>query len=223
MLYLIGRFISALLIKSFGRLKVIGRENVPRTGGVVLAPNHTSYIDPPLVGVAAPRPVWFMAKSELFNLPVVGRLLHRVHAFPVKRDAVDRRALGLAHKLLTGGAAVTIFIEGGRSPDGRLMEPSLGPAMIALRAGVPIVPVAVINADHLLPRHGIFFRFSRVTAIFGPPLTFPHLQGKQADRAALQEVSTTVMRHIAELLRAHGAGDRVPAGYLQHEETQDDG
>jgi len=209
------------LFKWFGRLRVIGAEQVPPTGGVLLAPNHSSYADPPLTGVASPRPVWFMAKSELFKLPVLGWLITRVNAFPVKRAAVDRQALKIAHELLTSGKAVTIFIEGHTSPDGRLQPPSLGPAMIALRAGTPIVPVAIINADRLLPPRGKFIRFARVTVVFGPALSFPHLAGRHADRAALREVSETVMRHIAGLMRAHGGADRVPARYLEQEVMQD--
>jgi len=200
-------------------LKVIGAEQIPATGGVLLAPNHSSYADPPLTGVASPRPVWFMAKSELFRVPVLSWLIPRLNAFPVKRAAVDRQALKIAHELLISGKAVTIFIEGHTSPDGMLQPPSLGPAMITLRAGAPIVPVAIINADRLLPPRGKFFRFARVTVAFGPPLTFPHLAGRHADRAALREVSETVMRHIAGLMRAHGAADRVPAGYLEQEEV----
>lgn len=213
MLYVIGRSLCWLFAKVVGRLHIIGRENVPATGGVVLAANHTSYMDPPLVGTTTSRPVWYMAKSELFDVPVLGPIIRRVHAFPVKRGSADRQALRYAHELLTSGKALTIFFEGGRSTDGRLLPPELGPAMIALRAGVPIVPIAIINADHLLP-HGGGVRFAHVTVVVGEPLSFPHLAGKHADRAALHEVSTTVARRVAELLRAHGAADRVPDGYL---------
>jgi len=197
-------------------LTVIGTEQVPATGGLLLAPNHTSYIDPPLVGVAVtPRPVWYMGKAELFANPVLNWIFRKVHAFPVKRAAVDREALKYAHKLLTSGKALAVFIEGGTSDDGRLQPPSLGPAMIALRAGVPVVPIAIINADHLLPKHAKWFQFSRVTVVVGPALSFPHLAGRHADRTALQEVSETVMRHIAAMLQAHGAADRVPDGFLE--------
>jgi 1-acyl-sn-glycerol-3-phosphate acyltransferase len=214
MLYSFGRALCWLVAKIFGRLTVIGREHVPRTGGVLLAANHTSYFDPPLVGVACyPRRVWFMAKSELFAVPVLGFLIRRVQAFPVKRGSADRQALRRAHELLTSGEAVTIFFEGGRSPDGRLLPPELGPAMIALRAGVPIVPIALINADHLMPRSG-GLQFAHVTAVIGEPLAFPHLAGKHADREALREVSESVARQVALLLQAHGAGERVPSGYL---------
>lgn len=213
MLYWIGRALFWVMLKLFGRLRVVGAERVPATGGVLLAPNHVSYIDPPTAGVACPRPVWFMAKEELFRAPVLGWLIPRVHSFPVRQGAADRRALRRAHELLTSGQVVNVFIEGTRSPDGRLLPPELGAAMMALRAGVPVVPVALINTDRFLPRHSAMPHFSRVTVVFGEPLTFLHLTGKHTDRAALQEVSAEVMRRIAEMLRAHGAAERVPEGY----------
>ena len=213
MLSIIGKFICGILFRIVGRLKVVGRERVPRRGGVILAANHVSYIDPPVVGVAAPRLIWFMAKSELFSVPVLGPLIRRLRVFPVKRGVADRQALRKAHELLTGGEAIVIFFEGRRSTDGILLPPELGTAMIALRAGVPIIPTALINTDHLLPRGGKLLRCCRVTVIFGEPLTFPQLARQGNDRAALQEMSNAIAAHVAELLRAHGAADRVPEGY----------
>ncbi len=213
--YNTGKWISRFFAWFYGRLRIIGAENIPRTGGVIIAPNHTSYFDPPLAGGCGPRSTFFMAKAELFRIPVIGKLIGIVGAYPVKRGTADREALRRTDELLKGGKAVTIFIEGGTSDDGRLQEPELGPAMIALRAGVPIVPTAIINADKLLPKGSKFFHFTRLTVIYGAPVSFPHLAGKTTDRAALREVSTTVMRHIADLMRAHGAPERVPEGYLE--------
>jgi len=213
MLYYIGRELFRLLFLIFGRLTVIGRRNVPATGGVLLASNHTSYMDPPLAGVACPRPIWFMAKADLFTVPILKSLIPRTHAFPVKRGAVDRQALRRTYELLAAGKIVNIFFEGGRSKDGLLGRPESGIAMIALRAGVPIVPTALINADRLLPRKAKMVCFTRLTVIFGEPLTFPHLVGEKPTREALREVSETIARKVAELLRAHGAPERVPENY----------
>ncbi|MHB9131685.1 MAG: lysophospholipid acyltransferase family protein [Armatimonadota bacterium] len=215
MLYYIGRFLLGVIYLVFGRLKVVGREHVPPSGGAIFAPNHTSYADPPLVGVASPRPIWFMAKAELFTPAWFGRIISTTHAFPVKRGGADRQAIRHTQQLLSEGKIVNIFIEGTRSPDGVLQSPELGVAMFALRAGVPIVPVAVINSDKLLPRHSIFPHFSRVKVVFGEPLSFPELAGKHADRQALTMVSEAVARRLAELLRTHGAPERVPEGYLE--------
>lgn len=215
MLYQFGKALFFVLIKLFGRLRVVGRPQVPRTGGVLVASNHVSYIDPPALGVASPRPIHFMAKAELFRVPILGPLIRRLGAFPVKRGTADRTALRTAHELLTAGKLVVVFFEGKRSPDGKLQSPELGAAMIALRAGVPIVPAALINTDHLLPRHGKRLHFSRVTVVFGEPLTFPQMAGKAGDRAALQEVSDIVASRIAALLQANGAAARVPEGYPQ--------
>ena len=213
MLYYIGKFILTALFKIFGRLTVVGREQVPRQGGVVLAANHVSYADPPLIGCAAPRKIRFMAKSELFSNRFFAALISAVGAFPVRRGVADRQALRTAQELLTGGDAMVIFIEGRRSADGILQPPELGTAMIALRAGVPIVPVALINSDRFLPYKSKWLHWSHVKVVFAEPLLFPHLAGKEGDRAALQEVSYAVARRIAELLRAHGAAERVPEGY----------
>ena len=119
-----------------------------------------------------------------------------------------------AHGLLTAGEALLIFLEGTRSSDGKLQPPELGTAMIALRAGVPIVPVALINSDRLLPRDSSRLHWSQVTVAFAEPLTFPQLAGRASDRAALREVSDAVARRIADLLCAHGAAERVPGDTL---------
>lgn len=213
-LYALGKHVCRVLCTVFGRLRVMGRAQVPRTGGLLVVSNHTSYADPPLLGVALPRPIRFMAKVELFTHPLFGWLITSLGAFPVRRGTADRQAIRQATELLQAGNALTIFMEGGTSPDGKLQSPDLGAAMIAMRAGVPILPVAIIDADKMLPRHGGGIHFARVQVIIGTPLSFPAYAG-HADRTALQAISRTVMRTIAEMMRAHGAADRVPEGYLE--------
>ena len=212
MFYWVIQHLAYLFLRFVGRLRIIGTEHVPRRSGVILAANHSSYADPPLMGASTPRPIWFMAKIELLQTPFLGAFIKRLHAFPVRRGTADRQALRTAHELLTGGEAVLIFFEGGRSKDGRLMPPALGAGMIALRANVPVVPVAIVNADQLMPREG-GLHFARVTVIYGEPISFSHLEGRQSDRAALQEVGDAIAAHVANLLRQHGAAERVPDGY----------
>lgn len=222
MFYWIIQHLAYLVLKLLGRIKVIGAENVPRNSGVILAANHSSYADPPMMGAATPRPIWFMAKIELLQTPLLGALIRRLHAFPVRRGTADRQALRTAHDLLTRGEAVLIFYEGGRSPDGCLQPPALGAGMIALRAEVPVVPVAIVDADRLMPREG-GVHFARVKVVYGKPISFAHLYGKHADRNALQEVGDVIAGNVAELMLQHGAENRVPAGYPKRlEETKEE-
>ena len=188
------------------RWEVQGREYVPAEGGFILAPNHTSYADPPLAGSALARPVWFMAKRELFSVPLLKHILPSVHAFPVARGTADRRALRRAYALLTQGKVVVIFPEGGRSPDGRLMPAEPGIALVALRAGVPVVPMGLMGADRVLPRSSPFPRPAKVRVRIGEPLRFDHLRGQALTRELLQAVAADIGRALAALLPAHMGG-----------------
>lgn len=200
MLYWIGSSLSWLVAKVFGRMESIGSENVPKKGGVILAPNHVSYIDPPTTGSALRgRPVRFMAKSELFKIPVLGFLIKAVGSFPVKQNTADRAALRKALDLLEQEEIVCIFPEGTRSPDGKLMKAQSGLGMVALKSKAPVVPVALIGTDKLLPPHSFFFHFSHVKVIYGKPMTFDDLYERGMDRDAIEQVGERVMAAIAEL------------------------
>lgn len=202
MLYAIGKFLSASVCKVFGRWEVIGRENIPEKGGVMLCGNHVSYIDPPALGAGATRPVHFMAKLELFRIPVLGFLIRHVGAFPVKRGTADRSALKKAVELLKNGEIVGMFPEGTRSLDGKLKPPEPGVGMIALRARVPVVPVALVNTEKLLPPHSFLFKFSRVKVVYGKPVALDDMDG-QGGREAIEEVGRRIMSAIGQLLREH--------------------
>lgn len=162
----LGRFILALY-----RTRVIGAEHVP-PGGAVLAGNHVSYLDPVILWSASPRPVHFMAKAELWDNKLLAAVVSRVLAFPVRRGSVDRTALAHADSVLSGGGLVGIFPEGTRHrvQTGELGEANEGVAFIALRAGVPIVPVGIEGTDKALPPGAKVPRFPRVTIVFGEPV-----------------------------------------------------
>lgn len=202
MLYRIGAALSALVCTLFGRWKVIGRDNIPKTGGVLLCGNHVSYMDPPALGSASSRQVHFMAKSELFEIPVISLFIKGFGAFPVKRGTADRGALKKAGELLQSGKVVGMFPEGQRSLDGTLLPSEPGVGMIVLRAHVPVIPVALVNTEKLLPPHSLFLKFSRVKVIFGEPIPLDDLYG-QSGREAVEEVGRRTMAAIGELLEKH--------------------
>ena len=174
--------------------------NIPRTGGVILAPNHISYADPPAVGSAMDRQVHFMAKEELFKPAIMGKIIKAVGSFPVKRGTADRKAIKQAIDLLNAGEVVCLFPEGTRSMDGKLQEPELGIGLIALKSGAPIVPVAVVGTDSVLPSDGGRPKRHRVIIEYGEPLMFDDLCETGDSRHNIEEVGKRTMSAIGNLL-----------------------
>lgn len=203
MAYWIGAALAAIVCRVFGRWTVIGRENIPATGGVLMCGNHTSYIDPPALGSASTRPVHFMAKEPLFRIPILGFLIKCVGAFPVRQHTADRAALKKAIELLKAGEVVGMFPEGTRNltPD-ELMPPQPGVGMVVLGSGAPVLPVALIDTHKLLPPHSALPHFSRIKVIFGPPVPLDDLRD-QHGREAVEEVGRRIMAAIGELIRKH--------------------
>lgn len=197
MIYYLARALVRVFFRVVGSWRIEGRENVPAEGGLILAPNHLSFLDPPLVGCALQRPAWFMAKAELFQVPVFKWLLPGLHAFPVQRGSGDRAALKHTLELLAAGEAVTMFPEGTRSQTGELGEPELGIGMIALRSGAPILPMAIAGTDVMLPRGARFLRRARVRVRFGKPISIPAPEGKPG-----REEYAAVARRIMDAIRA---------------------
>ncbi len=200
--YWIGATASYVACRVFGRARFVGIENIPSSGGAMLCANHVSYMDPPAVGGGSPRQVHFMAKSELFRIPVLGPLIAAAGAFPVKRGSADRAALRKAIEYLQNGEVVAMFPEGKRSLDGKLQEAELGVGMIALRAQVPVIPVGLVNTERLLPPHSSFLHFSRIKICYGPPVELSDLYA-QSGREAMEECGRRIMSAIAALLAEH--------------------
>jgi 1-acyl-sn-glycerol-3-phosphate acyltransferase len=146
--------ISLLLVLPVFRLLLRGRRtgqgHIPRQGAMVVVANHGSHLDPPLLGHVIGRPVAFMAKEELFRVPLLGPLIRACGAYPVQRGASDREALRTATHRLEEGWAVGVFLDGTRQSDGRVNAPLNGAALLAARAGVPLLPVAILNSHRAL-------------------------------------------------------------------------
>jgi 1-acyl-sn-glycerol-3-phosphate acyltransferase len=153
------------------RLRAIGLENVPRSGALVLAPNHFSQMDHFFVGARLRRQVRFMAKSQMFGPPVLTYIYKHGGVFPVRRGHHDEEAIKTAREILDQGEMLLIYVEGGRSRSQELGKPKPGIGRIALESGAPIVPVAIHGSARV--RGWKRFRFPKVTVQFGKPLTFP--------------------------------------------------
>lgn len=197
--YRIGKNSFWLIFSTFNHWTVTGREHVPRTGPVLLIANHTSYADPPIVGASCPRAVHFMAKQELFFFPL-GPIIRSVHSFPVRRGEADTSALRKAVRLLKEDKVLLIFPEGGRSPDGKLMEFEHGAAFVALASGAAVVPIGIDGADRLLPRHSALVRPAKLRVRFGPPVAMDDLRGGRVSREAMAEAASRMYAALRAVL-----------------------
>jgi len=177
------------------RWQVSGRENIPEEGPVLVVSNHLSLADPPLLNIVLDRPVRFMAKKNLFRFKVIGNFMRGLGAFPVYRGRPDRKAFRQAEQVLADGLTLVIFPEGTRSRSGQLRHAFPGPTLIALRSGVPIVPVGIAGTDKLEHGIGILTR-PRVTVNIGRPFHLP----PNAKELTKTERTAYMMAHIAELL-----------------------
>ncbi|MFA4910508.1 MAG: lysophospholipid acyltransferase family protein [Desulfobacteria bacterium] len=172
MLYKIVIRLLSLFFHSYIRLDIIGHRNIPKSGGVILAPNHISYLDPLLLGVGVKRKVYSMAKEELFKNAILRFVMTHLNAFPVKRGKMDRYALKRSLQILNQGKVLNVFPEGTISLNGNTIEGKPGVAWLALKANVPIVPVKIIGSEKLLPDGKVFPRMGRAKIIFGQPIFF---------------------------------------------------
>jgi 1-acyl-sn-glycerol-3-phosphate acyltransferase len=199
---------------ALGGLKVEGREHLPK-GAALFAANHVSYLDPPAIGRAIHRPIWWMAKEPVLRVPLLGAVMRFFHAYPVRPDAPDRAAIRRSEELLAAGESRFIFTEGSCSRDGELLPFRSGLAMIALRAGAPVVPVAVLGTERALPPDG--FRPRRVpegiVVRFGAPIRPQELPEGLDRRQQLDELTRRVESAIRGLLQTgSSSGLAVPVG-----------
>jgi 1-acyl-sn-glycerol-3-phosphate acyltransferase len=162
------------------RLRRTGHAHIP-DGGVILAANHRSFLDPFVVGACVRRPVYFVAKKELFDRRWQGWLLNRLGAFPIKRGQSDEESMQTALALLARGEAVVIFPEGTRHREGPLHEPRRGVGRLALESGAPVVPIAITGTENA--RRGWRIRPAKVSIRCGRPLRYPQVSDPSAELA----------------------------------------
>ncbi|MFH1314645.1 MAG: lysophospholipid acyltransferase family protein [Candidatus Eisenbacteria bacterium] len=190
------RFVERIL---FG-FKVTGSEAIPRSGAVIIASNHVSYCDPPVVGSGVPREVIFLAKEELFTNKAFAWLISRYNAIPLRRSVGDVGALRKAVGILKQGKAVLMFPEGTRSLTGRLLKPKPGIGMIASLASAPVVPAYVTGTNRL---GAALLRRGRLSVSFGEPvMPAASDEAGPGSREGYQKVTEEVMRRIADLAKS---------------------
>ena len=202
------RSLAAACFRLLFRLEVRGAEHVPAIGPAMIVANHSSALDPPLIAVVTPRPLHFMAKAELFRVPLFGRLIHAVNARPVRREQGDSGALRNALRVLNMGHALLVFPEGTRGSEGVLREGRPGAGLLAVLSGAPVVPAYIEGTGRALPRGRWLPRPGKMRVVFGPSLSF----GKTDDghrRERYLSASGEMMAAIARLKRAVEDGERA--------------
>lgn len=191
MLYAAGRILCRLFFAAVFRWKVEGVHFIPSTGPVVFCSNHISYFDPPLIGAAVTtRKIHFMAKAELFRIPLFNSLITHLGAFPVRRG-VGTGTLRRSLKYLQANEAIALFPEGTRSKTGQLGKAYSGGALIALKSGAPVIPVAI---------SGHYRLFHRTHIRFGPPVDLSSLQQGKITTDDAKKATEKIMQDIQKLL-----------------------
>ncbi|GAB6182195.1 lysophospholipid acyltransferase family protein [Desulfotomaculum defluvii] len=191
MFYILLRFIIRHILLFWRRWKIVGLENLPVDGGVLVVSNHVSNLDPVVVGCALTRRIHFMAKIELFRIPILNTIITLLGAFPIDREKSDRNAIRKALEHLKNGNVVGIFPEGTRSKTGELQKAHVGAAMLAVKGDVPILPVALIGTRGF---------FNKVIVKIGKPVYMPELWQSRPNKEKLELLSSKVMKEIEQLI-----------------------
>ena len=178
------------------RVKIIGRENVPKGTGFILASNHISYFDPPLVGCCVKREFYFFAKRELFRFKLFGWVLYQVNARPVNRAGVDRAAIDTAIEILKSGNALTVFPEGTRSKTKDFLPVKPGIGMIARQAEAAIVPAYIHGANQLW---NCFIGRTRLSVSYGEPISAEWVKLQMMDKDGYLAIADEIMNRIRGL------------------------
>ncbi len=190
--YLFKYSIVSPFLNFYFRGRVYGRENIPKQGPLVIVSNHASYFDPPLLSCTIGRPVAFMAKEELFAVPLLKQGIKLYGAYPVKRSAADRSAIRAAVTALNEGWAAGIFLQGTRTPDGRITKPKLGAATIAAKANAPILPVSLWGTEGILTSGSPFPKPVPVTVRIGKVIPPPTAVKKEALQTLTQRCTKVI-------------------------------
>jgi 1-acyl-sn-glycerol-3-phosphate acyltransferase len=199
LLYRVVRAMVAVVVRGFTRMRIDGRQHVPRTGAFVLAPVHRSYVDSPIAACVTHRRMRFMGKDSVWKNRQVGWLASALGAFPVTRGTADREALSRCVSVLESGEPLVLFPEGERK-SGPVVQPLFdGAVYIAVKAGVPIVPVGIGGSERVMPKGVRLPRPRRVHVIVGAPIEPPYSETGRLPRSAVREHSERLHAELQRL------------------------
>lgn len=202
-LYRMTRALLGPVVEKYFHVTCTGMQYIPRTGGVVLACNHLSNLDPVLLGAVCPRQISYLAKIELFRVPLLGRLIRHYGAIPLRRSASDPDAMRLAERVLEQHQLLALFPEGTRSRDGQLKPFRFGAARLALKYNVPLVPAAIIGTERAMPSGHKVPQRVPVGIAFGAPIATEPYQYKHTggtpEVASLEAVTGLLQVAVAQL------------------------
>lgn len=200
--WVVGRATIGTAVKIVAPLRVYGAERMPMTGGLVVAANHFSWVDPPALGVSSPRTLYFMAKIEAHRAPGLGQLARSFGAFAVRRGESDRDAVRTMRQIVRDGHALGLFVEGTRQCSGEPGHVQPGAAMVAINEDVPVIPVAIHGSQ--MWRLG---NFHPVSLAWGQPMTFEGLpRGGKGYKEASVEIEGAIRRLWEWLVGIHELG-----------------
>lgn len=197
--YWFGYNSSRVLAQIFFRFRILHRERMIQSGPLLLAMNHQSYLDPPLAGNACDRPIYFLARRTLLNVPVLGRILPKLNVIPVDQEGIDRRALKKLIEVVRAGNGALVFPEGSRTLDGSLQPGQPGIGLIIAKTRAPVVPLRIFGAFEAWPRGGGRLHFARVTVVVGHPIFFTDADFEEGGKKAYGQLSQRVMDAIAAI------------------------
>ncbi|MFA5687708.1 MAG: (d)CMP kinase [Kiritimatiellales bacterium] len=195
-------------LRVVNNIKVIGLQNVPKTGGLIIASNHASYLDPPAVGAfTRMRTIHFMARDTLFKNRLFGAFLRGVGVIPLSRESGDLKAMKTAIQLLHHGGAVSLFPEGTRSPDGNLQPAKPGIGFLVAKGNAPVVPVYVHGSYEAWSKNSGGLKRKPITVIFGQLITQEEIRALGTDREAYGKIGDLIMQRIADLKQKFECGE----------------
>lgn len=196
MFYRIIRALMAIFLAVVNRWEIEGEENIPCNGPLVIVGNHVSQWDPLFLACSIKRSIHYMAKEELFKIPLIKQIILGLGAFPIKRGKFDRNALRIASKYLEDGEVLGLFPEGTRSKTGKLLPFQQGAALFALRSRAPIVPVSLIGTKKAFPKS----LRGKIKVKIGKPLVYPDIYDKKIKEDELNRVTQDMVKCINEML-----------------------